>query len=109
MLSNPEAYLGYDSGLASNSGEMVVGGSSKMKSVSGYPDGNLRVADGQNLQGLSYPNTAGCRLSLDGGRRESTSSLASSAPDSSKDSLSSFESGSTLTGQDTDDSIIMTR
>lgn len=96
MLSGPYEYTG---GVVSNSGDMVVG-SSKMKSVS---------KEGQNVQTLGYPNTAGCRLSLDGGRRESSSSLASSAPDSSKDSLSSFESTSTLTGQDTDDSIIMTR
>ncbi|CAH1973623.1 unnamed protein product [Acanthoscelides obtectus] len=56
-----------------------------------------------------YPNTAGCRLSLDVGRRESTSSLSSSIADGSKDSLASYDSAATLTGHETDDSAIMTR
>nr|CAH7720274.1 unnamed protein product [Callosobruchus chinensis] len=56
-----------------------------------------------------YPNTAGCRLSLDVGRRESTSSLSSSLADGSKDSLASYDSAATLTGHETDDSAIMTR
>lgn len=61
------------------------------------------------MPGYSYPNNAGCRLSLDAGRRESSASLSSSLPDGSKDSLSSSNSTSTLTGQDTDDSIILNR
>ncbi|VEN51522.1 unnamed protein product, partial [Callosobruchus maculatus] len=56
-----------------------------------------------------YPTTAGCRLSLDVGRRESTSSLSSSLADGSKDSLASYDSAATLTGHETDDSAIMTR
>lgn len=59
------------------------------------------------MPGLRYPNAAGCRLSLDAGRRESSSSLISSLADGSKDSLtSSCDSTSTLTGHDTDDSIM---
>lgn len=61
------------------------------------------------MPGLNYPNSVGCRLSLDAGRRESSSSLSSSIADGSKDSLSSSNSTSTLTGQDTDDSIILNR
>ncbi|XP_025834508.1 rho GTPase-activating protein 21 isoform X1 [Agrilus planipennis] len=57
----------------------------------------------------SYVNSAAYRLSLDGGRRESSSSLGSSFADGSKDSLSSFDSTSTLTGHETDDSVIMNR
>lgn len=80
--------------------EMVVG-DTKMKaaSKSAYvPDANP-----------TYPNSAGCRLSLDAGRRrESSASLTSSLADGSKDSVCSFDSVSTVTGQETDDSI-MTR
>lgn len=77
---------------------MVVG-DPKMKAVS---------KSAYTPENLNYPNSAGCRLSLDAGRRESSSSLTSSLADGSKDSLSSFDSASTLTGQETDDSI-MTR
>uniref|UniRef100_A0AAR5PNQ3 PDZ domain-containing protein n=1 Tax=Dendroctonus ponderosae TaxID=77166 RepID=A0AAR5PNQ3_DENPD len=42
-------------------------------------------------------------------RRESTSSLASSVADSSKDSLASFGSNSTLTGHEIDDSVRISR
>ncbi|XP_068082173.1 rho GTPase-activating protein 21 [Anabrus simplex] len=72
-----------------------------------------------SLQGLCYPSSAGCRLSLDGGRRESSVSLPSSSvhdnftSDGSKDSLLSCDSTSTLTGgQDgcsSDDSVIISR
>lgn len=89
--------------------EMVVS-NSKMKAVSktAYaPDPSPQSRVGTSA--TNYPNTAGCRLSLDGGgRRESASSLTSSLADGSKDSLSSFDSASTLTGQETDDSL-MTR
>lgn len=51
-------------------------------------------------------NKPGCRLSLDAGRPDR---LQSTTLEGSKDSLSSFGSSSTLTGQDTDDSIIMSR
>lgn len=88
----PECYL------SPEKGGMVVG-DSKMKTVS---------KSAYTPETLTYPNTAGCRLSLDAGRRESSSSLTSSLADGSKDSLSSFDSVSTLTGQETDDSI-MTR
>jgi hypothetical protein len=68
-------------------------------------------SDPQNpeMPGLRYPNTVGCRLSLDAGRRESSSSLTSSLAADSKDSLTSFDSMSTLTGHETDDSAIMSR
>ncbi|XP_045473167.1 uncharacterized protein LOC123679748 isoform X9 [Harmonia axyridis] len=62
-----------------------------------------------NMSVLTYPSSAGCRLSLADDRRESTSSLTSSYADGSKDSLSSFETNSTLTGQETDDSAILSR
>lgn len=91
--------------------DMVVS-SSKMKSASkvAYPgplgadnhsQSSFASGDGVpcGLQGLSYGNSVGCRLSLDGGRRESSASLNSSLADGSKDSLSSFDSASTLTGK----------
>ncbi|KAJ8912112.1 hypothetical protein NQ315_005448, partial [Exocentrus adspersus] len=59
-----------------------------------------------DMPGLNYSNTANYRLSLDGGRRESTGSLSSSIADGSKDSLASFGSNSTLTGQEKDDYIM---
>lgn len=62
-----------------------------------------------DMHGHNYPNPTGCRLSLDVGRRESSSSLSSSLADGSKDSLASYDSVSTLTGHETDDSPIMTR
>lgn len=62
-----------------------------------------------NMSVLTYPSSAGCRLSLADDRRESTSSLTSSYADGSKDSLSSFDTNSTLTGQETDDSAILSR
>ncbi|KAK9889820.1 hypothetical protein WA026_007188 [Henosepilachna vigintioctopunctata] len=62
-----------------------------------------------NMSVLTYPSSAGCRLSLNDERRESSSSLTSSYADGSKDSLSSFESNSTLTGHETDDSAILSR
>lgn len=67
------------------------------QTVSAYNTG----ADGTGVVvpcGLSYVNSAGCRLSLDDGRRESSASLNSSVADGSKDSLSSYDSTSTLTG-----------
>ncbi|XP_057657175.1 rho GTPase-activating protein 21-B isoform X20 [Diorhabda carinulata] len=54
--------------------------------------------------------TPNCRHSMEvERRRESTSSLSSSIPESTKDSLISFDSNSTLTGHETDDSAIMNR
>lgn len=98
--------------IATESSDMVVGGT-KMKGSAkvAYPDTSSHVTRGnENMQTFTYPNAAGCRLSLDGGgRRESSSSLTSSVADGSKDSLSSYDSVSTLTGQDTDDSVIMSR
>ncbi|KAF2882336.1 hypothetical protein ILUMI_23835 [Ignelater luminosus] len=98
--------------VATESSDMVVGGT-KMKGSAkvAYPDTSSHVTRGnENMQAFTYPNAAGCRLSLDGGgRRESSSSLTSSVADGSKDSLSSYDSVSTLTGQDTDDSVIMSR
>lgn len=55
-----------------------------------------------------YPNLAGCRLSYDAGRRESSASLSSSIADGSKGSLNSFDSSTTLTGE-LDDSLISHR
>lgn len=62
-----------------------------------------------DMSSLNYPNAPGYSLNLDIGRRESTSSLSSSIADGSKDSLASYDSASTLTGHETDDSAIMTR
>ncbi|KAF5295367.1 hypothetical protein FQR65_LT01557 [Abscondita terminalis] len=105
-------YENFDNSPVTGSGEMVVGGS-KMKSSSkvAYLETNTHPnRSNDNMQPLTYPNAVGCRLSLDGsGRRESNSSLTSSIADGSKDSLSSYDSMSTLTGQETDDSVIMTR
>nr|XP_023020694.1 uncharacterized protein LOC111509223 [Leptinotarsa decemlineata] len=70
---------------------------------------NNYLPEGPEISGLNYPNTAGCRLSLEVGRRESNSSLSSSIADGSKDSFGSFDSNSTLTGHETDDSAIMNR
>lgn len=67
------------------------------------------LPESADMPGLNYPNSTGCRLSSEVGRRESTSSLSSSIADGSKDSLASYDSVSTLTGHDTDDSAIMTR
>ncbi|XP_018575341.1 rho GTPase-activating protein 21 isoform X4 [Anoplophora glabripennis] len=64
------------------------------------------TSQNSDMPGLNYPNTANYRLSLDGGRRESTGSLSSSLADGSKDSLASFGSSSTLTGQEKDDYIM---
>lgn len=98
-LSDRESYYYEPECYLSPETRGMVVGDSKMKAVSksAYTPDNL-----------GYPNSAGCRLSLDAGRRESSSSLTSSLADGSKDSLSSFDSASTLTGQETDDSI-MTR
>lgn len=72
----------------------------KMKSASkvAYPDAHSSFMDNCGLQGINYANSVGCRLSLDAGRRESNASLNSSLADGSKDSLSSYGSASTLTG-----------
>lgn len=67
------------------------------------------LPEGTDMSGFNYSNPTGCRLSLEVGRRESTSSLSSSIADGSKDSLASYDSASTLTGHETDDSAIMTR
>ncbi|CAH1110584.1 unnamed protein product [Psylliodes chrysocephalus] len=64
----------------------------------GYRNNNYNSESGD------FSKTA--RLSLDVERRESSSSLS---VDSSKDSLASFGSNSTLTGHETDDSAIMDR
>lgn len=64
------------------------------------------ASQSSDMPGLNYPNTANYRLSLDGGRRESTGSLSYSIADGSKDSLASFGSNSTLTGQEKDDYIM---
>ncbi|XP_031352150.1 uncharacterized protein LOC116177335 isoform X3 [Photinus pyralis] len=107
-FSNKDLYQNFDtSSVSTGSNEMVVGGT-KMKSSAKatYPEPRAN----ENMQTFNYPNTIGCRLSLDdGGRRQSTSSLSSSVADGSKDSLSSYDSVSTLTGQDVDDSVLMTR
>lgn len=94
----------YPEFLSAEYSDMVVN-SSKMKSASkvAYPDAHSQVSYGSvdscGLQGLgNYTNNAGCRLSLDAGRRESNASLNSSLADGSKDSLSSYDSASTLTG-----------
>lgn len=108
-LSDRDSYCEISDYCLNDPREMVVS-NSKMKAVSktAYapdPASQSRMA----ASATNYPNTAGCRLSLDGGgRRESSSSLTSSLADGSKDSLSSFDSASTLTGQETDDSL-MTR
>lgn len=78
-----------------------------MKTI--YKTNYLQDTQSSDMPGLRYPNSAGCRLSLDAGRRESCSSTTSSRADGSKDSLTSYDSTSTLTGQETDDSARMTR
>lgn len=108
-LSDRDSYCEISDYCLNDSGAMVVSNSNmKAVSKSAYvPDSSSQSRVGTSV--TSYPNTAGCRLSLDGGgRRESASSLTSSLADGSKDSLSSFDSASTLTGQETDDSL-MTR
>ncbi|XP_060529948.1 rho GTPase-activating protein 21-like isoform X3 [Cylas formicarius] len=70
------------------------------------PSGNDSTP-GQDGSGTML--NANCRLSMDVERRESTSSLSSSIADSSKESLASFGSNSTLTGHEMDDSVIMSR
>ncbi|CAG9860235.1 unnamed protein product [Phyllotreta striolata] len=67
----------------------------------GYRNNNYNPDSGD------YPKTANSNLNTK--RRESTSSCSSVTADGSKDSLNSFGSNSTLTGQDTDDSVIMSR
>ncbi|XP_049823954.1 rho GTPase-activating protein 21-B isoform X5 [Aethina tumida] len=67
-----------------------------------YPHGGY--IDQQRMLSLNYPPAAGCRLSMDGGRRESTSSLSSSNADGSKDSQ--YDSSSTLTDRQEDTRII---
>lgn len=109
-LSDRDSYCEISDYCLNDPEEMVVS-NSKMKAVSKtayVPDSSSQSRVGTSA--TSYPNTAGCRLSLDGGggRRESASSLTSSLADGSKDSLSSYDSASTLTGQETDDSL-MTR
>lgn len=108
-LSDKEIYTDISS-VKKERSEMVVG-NSKNAPKSPYLADSVGQVSHNNLEmpGLNYPSTAGCRLSLDAGRRQSTASLSSSLADGSKDSLSSFDSSSTLTGQDTDDSVIMTR
>ncbi|XP_071049993.1 rho GTPase-activating protein 23 isoform X4 [Onthophagus taurus] len=86
-----------------NNSEMVVGDNgAKMKTATKggcYPDPS------------HHPSLemAGCRLSLDAGRRDSSSSLTSSLADGSKDSLSSYDSSSTITGGYDLDETMMTR
>lgn len=94
--------------------EMVVG-NTKDVSKSGYlaesSASQQQVSNSSldNMPVLSYPSVVGCRLSLDAGRRTSSASITSSMADGSKDSLSSFDSSSTLTGLDPDDQIYMNK
>lgn len=107
-LSDRDNYYEISDYCLNNPGEMVVS-NSKMKAVSktAYAPDSSSQSRVVGTSAMNYPNTAGCRLSLDGGgRRESASSLTSSLADGSKDSLSSFDSASTLTGQETDDSVM---
>lgn len=77
--------------LSADYSDMVVKGKMSGSKVA-YLDAHTQ------FEGLQ--NYGGCRLSLDGGgRRESTASLSSSQADGSKDSLSSYDSASTLTGK----------
>ncbi|XP_065174291.1 rho GTPase-activating protein 21-B isoform X10 [Atheta coriaria] len=69
----------------------------------------LKANYGMDVQFANAPTPANCRMALDAHRRESSSSLGSSANDGSKDSLLSYDSTSTLTGHDTDDSVAMVR
>lgn len=96
-ISDNGSHYEYSECLSGDYGDMV----NKMKSASkiAYPDAHSSFGDSCGLQGLGYANSAGCRLSLDAGRRESNASLSSSLADGSKDSLSSYDSGSTLTGK----------
>ncbi|XP_044755319.1 uncharacterized protein LOC123314236 isoform X2 [Coccinella septempunctata] len=88
--------------------EMVLN-KQKQRDIYKTNNGSENAQSNANMSVLTYPSSAGCRLSLTDDRRESTSSLTSSYADGSKDSLSSFETNSTLTGQETDDSAILSR
>lgn len=81
----------YNNCVVNQSNEMVVGDNPEKKNPYGG-------------EPISHPALAlaGCRLSLDAGRRDSASSLTSSLADGSKDSLSSFDSSSTVTGHELD-------
>ncbi|XP_044734281.1 uncharacterized protein LOC123296735 isoform X2 [Chrysoperla carnea] len=90
-----------------NNGNQIQRNSSKNVNINTFPfSSNISGGKDPLINNIFYPNKSGCRLSLDAGRRDS---MNSSTADGSKDSLSSFGSSSTLTGQDTDDSVIMSR
>lgn len=109
-FSDKDIYTDISSVRRDNISEMVVG-NTKDVSKSGYLADSTSHMSNRNMEMpvLSYPSVVGCRLSLDAGRRQSSASLSSSMADGSKDSLSSFDSSSTLTGHDTDEQIYMTR
>ncbi|KRT85820.1 PDZ domain-containing protein, partial [Oryctes borbonicus] len=90
----------YSNCVVNQSNEMVVGDNPKMQ--------KNQYASEPMPHPQHHPSLAlaGCRLSLDAGRRDSASSLTSSLADGSKDSLSSFDSSSTVTGQELDNPVM---
>ena len=80
------------------SGEMVVDDNTKVnKSITCVANAPHHTHPNMEMSNLPYHNAVGCRLSLDAGRRDSSSSLTSSLAEGSKDSLSSYDSLSTMT------------
>ncbi|XP_066248051.1 rho GTPase-activating protein 23 isoform X2 [Euwallacea similis] len=86
------------------------GGSSEYYSMKAMHNEPYYLPSNGERLNMGIPD-GGCRLrSSDvATRRESTSSLASSIADSSKDSITSFGSNSTLTGHEIDDSARISR
>lgn len=87
----------YNNCIVSEPNEMVVGDNPEKIQKNPYA-----------TEPMSHPALAlpGCTLSLDAGRRDSSSSLTSSLADGSKDSLSSFDSSSTVTGHELDNNVM---
>ncbi|KAK9712627.1 PDZ domain [Popillia japonica] len=90
----------YNNCVVNQSNEMVVGDNPDKMQKNQYASEPMPHPHHPSLA------LAGCRLSLDAGRRDSASSLTSSLADGSKDSLSSFDSSSTVTGQDLDNPVM---
>lgn len=108
-LSDKDAYADVTS-VKREKSEMVVGNTKDVSKTPYLADSANQMSNsGLEMPVLSYPSAGGCRLSLDGGRRQSSASLSSSMADGSKDSLSSYDSSSTLTGHDTDEQIYMNK
>lgn len=106
-LSDKDIYA--DISVVKRDKEMVVG-DTKDVSKTAFMAESTQPNSLEEMPVLTYPSAC-CRLSLDdaGDRRQSSASLSSSMADGSKDSLSSYDSSSTITGQDPDEQIYMTK